>query len=392
MYTQGERGDSAARTPHHRRTWQRGSARVPGRRLAAQFAEEIELVRWRPGERFDVAACTRAEGMRRRYFFGSAINNFGRRRGAAGGGVHRLRARARCRARRASAACCPKKRHSPASCSRSRPTWIRRTARPHRVPAASRAGRYARGMRLFHVRLDKEVRVADALTFMAADRAQAEEAWAGDIIEPAPTTARSISATPCTQGERLYRFTGVPGTLPRRSSPRRSPKDPLRARGAAERPGAAVQGRCHAAVPAAAQQRADSSARWVRCSSRSWRSGCRTKYGVPVRVRAGDGAYRALGRERGRSPSSPRVSHPRPRQSRARSPARWCSSRALARQPATDAGALAGRRGFPRDPHRARRAAVGAHRAGAGAAAARAPSGMARARGLRCDIGAPEGP
>jgi len=44
------------------------------------------------------------------------------------------------------------------------------------------AGKYARGMRLFHVRLDKEVRVADALTFMAAERAHAEEACAGDII------------------------------------------------------------------------------------------------------------------------------------------------------------------------------------------------------------------
>ncbi len=44
------------------------------------------------------------------------------------------------------------------------------------------SGRYQRGMRLYHVRLGKEVRVADALTFMAADRAQAEEAYAGDII------------------------------------------------------------------------------------------------------------------------------------------------------------------------------------------------------------------
>jgi len=44
------------------------------------------------------------------------------------------------------------------------------------------SGRYARGMRLHHVRLDKDVRIADALTFLAADRSQAEEAYAGDII------------------------------------------------------------------------------------------------------------------------------------------------------------------------------------------------------------------
>ena len=45
------------------------------------------------------------------------------------------------------------------------------------------SGKYTRGMRLYHVRLGKEVRVADALTFMASDRAAAEEAFAGDIID-----------------------------------------------------------------------------------------------------------------------------------------------------------------------------------------------------------------
>jgi peptide chain release factor 3 len=44
------------------------------------------------------------------------------------------------------------------------------------------SGRYLRGMRLRHVRLGKEVRIADALTFMASDRERAEEAFAGDII------------------------------------------------------------------------------------------------------------------------------------------------------------------------------------------------------------------
>ena len=37
------------------------------------------------------------------------------------------------------------------------------------------SGGYRRGMRLYHVRLGKEVRIADALTFMAADRQQAAE-------------------------------------------------------------------------------------------------------------------------------------------------------------------------------------------------------------------------
>ncbi len=34
------------------------------------------------------------------------------------------------------------------------------------------SGRYARGMRMHHVRLDKDIRIADALTFLAADRSQ----------------------------------------------------------------------------------------------------------------------------------------------------------------------------------------------------------------------------
>ena len=37
-------------------------------------------------------------------------------------------------------------------------------------------------MRLFHVRAGKEMRLGDALTFMAADREHTDEAFAGDII------------------------------------------------------------------------------------------------------------------------------------------------------------------------------------------------------------------
>jgi peptide chain release factor 3 len=74
------------------------------------------------------------------------------------------------------------------------------------------AGRYERGMRLFHTRLGKEVRVADALTFMAAERAQAEEAYAGDIIGLHNHGTINIGDT-FTQGERLT-FTGVPNFAP----------------------------------------------------------------------------------------------------------------------------------------------------------------------------------
>src|SRR5256885_9171228 len=67
-------------------------------------------------------------------------------------------------------------------------------------------------MRLFHVRLDKEVRVADALTFMAAERAHAEEAYAGDIIGLHNHGTINIGDT-FTEGERLV-FTGVPNFAP----------------------------------------------------------------------------------------------------------------------------------------------------------------------------------
>src|SRR5690242_3768910 len=87
------------------------------------------------------------------------------------------------------------------------------------------SGKYARGMRLYHVRMAKEVRVADALTFMAAERAQAEEAWAGDIIGLHNYGTINIGDS-FTQGEQLA-FTGVPNFAPEIFR-RAVLKDPLR--------------------------------------------------------------------------------------------------------------------------------------------------------------------
>ncbi|MFN3587003.1 MAG: peptide chain release factor 3, partial [Moraxellaceae bacterium] len=44
------------------------------------------------------------------------------------------------------------------------------------------SGKYEKGLKMKHVRLGKEVRIADALTFLAGERAHLEEAWSGDII------------------------------------------------------------------------------------------------------------------------------------------------------------------------------------------------------------------
>jgi peptide chain release factor 3 len=87
------------------------------------------------------------------------------------------------------------------------------------------SGRYSRGMRMFHARLDKEIRVADALTFLAADRSQAEEAYAGDIIGLHNHGTINIGDT-FTDGEHLT-YTGVPNFAPELFR-RAVLKDPLR--------------------------------------------------------------------------------------------------------------------------------------------------------------------
>jgi peptide chain release factor 3 len=74
------------------------------------------------------------------------------------------------------------------------------------------SGRYTRGMRLYHVRLDKEIKVSDALTFMAADRTQTESACAGDILGLHNHGTINIGDT-FTEGERLT-FTGIPNFAP----------------------------------------------------------------------------------------------------------------------------------------------------------------------------------
>jgi peptide chain release factor 3 len=87
------------------------------------------------------------------------------------------------------------------------------------------SGCYQRGMRLHHVRLGKEVRVADALTFMAAERSQAETAYAGDIIGLHNHGTINIGDT-FTEGEKLA-FTGIPDFAPEMFR-RAVLRDPLR--------------------------------------------------------------------------------------------------------------------------------------------------------------------
>ena len=83
------------------------------------------------------------------------------------------------------------------------------------------SGRYEPAMRMHHVRLDKDARVSDAVTFMAGERAQAELAHAGDILGLHNHGSIQIGDT-FTEGEAL-RFKGVPNFAPelfRRVRPR----------------------------------------------------------------------------------------------------------------------------------------------------------------------------
>lgn len=74
------------------------------------------------------------------------------------------------------------------------------------------SGKYEKGMKLKHVRIGKDVVISDALTFMAGDRSQAEEAYAGDIIGLHNHGTIQIGDT-FTQGEN-FKFTGIPNFAP----------------------------------------------------------------------------------------------------------------------------------------------------------------------------------
>ena len=74
------------------------------------------------------------------------------------------------------------------------------------------SGRYSKGMRLFHVRLGKEMRINDALTFLAADRQHTDEAFAGDILGLHNHGTINIGDT-FTEGESIM-FTGIPNFAP----------------------------------------------------------------------------------------------------------------------------------------------------------------------------------
>ena len=74
------------------------------------------------------------------------------------------------------------------------------------------SGKFTRGMKVRHVRLGRDVQIANATIFMAQDRTNVEEAWPGDIIGIHNHGTIKIGDT-FTQGEDL-KFTGIPSFAP----------------------------------------------------------------------------------------------------------------------------------------------------------------------------------
>lgn len=74
------------------------------------------------------------------------------------------------------------------------------------------SGHYEKGMKMHQVRIGKDVKVANAITFMASERAQVETAYPGDIIGLHNHGTIQIGDT-FTQGEDL-KFTGIPNFSP----------------------------------------------------------------------------------------------------------------------------------------------------------------------------------
>lgn len=74
------------------------------------------------------------------------------------------------------------------------------------------SGKYTQGMKMFQVSLGRDVKISQALTFMASDREHIQEAWPGDIIGLYNHGTIQIGDT-FSEGEML-KFTGIPYFAP----------------------------------------------------------------------------------------------------------------------------------------------------------------------------------
>ncbi|MDH3859398.1 MAG: peptide chain release factor 3, partial [Gammaproteobacteria bacterium] len=186
--------------------------------MADELREEIELVRGAASE-FDLESYLRGELTP--VFFGSAINNFGM-----------------AELLDAISAYAPHPTPRPARSRDVAPDEDKLTGfvfkiqanmdKQHRDRIAFMricSGKYTRGMKLRHVRIGKDMKIPDALTFFAADRGRVEEAYTGDIIGIHNHGTIRIGDS-FSQGEQLA-FTGIPNFAPELFR-RAQLKDPLK--------------------------------------------------------------------------------------------------------------------------------------------------------------------
>jgi peptide chain release factor 3 len=172
---------------------------------AGELREEIELVRGASHE-FDSAAYLAGE--QTPVFFGSAINNFGVTPLLDAFVEHAPPPGPRMTIHRAVASDEPaltgfifKIQANMDPAHRDRVAFMRVCS-----------GCFRQGMKVHHVRLGKDIRIPNALTFMAQDRENVEEAWPGDIIGIHNHGTIAIGDA-FTEGEPLQ-FTGIPNFAP----------------------------------------------------------------------------------------------------------------------------------------------------------------------------------
>ncbi|EJX00884.1 peptide chain release factor 3, partial [gut metagenome] len=89
------------------------------------------------------------------------------------------------------------------------------------------SGRYVPGMKVYHTREGRDMKIANALTFMAQDRVLMSDAVAGDIIGIYNHGQLHIGDT-LTEGEKIG-FTGIPNFAPELFRSARC-KDPFKAK------------------------------------------------------------------------------------------------------------------------------------------------------------------
>jgi peptide chain release factor 3 len=172
---------------------------------AAELRDEIELVKG-ASHAFDPGACH--AGRQTPVFFGSAINNFGVTPLLDNFVDHAPPPGDRATTTRTV--------HSGESALSGFIFKIQANMDPaHRDRVAFMrvcSGRFHQGMKVRHVRLEKDIRIANALTFMAQERGKADQAWPGDIIGLHNRGTICIGDS-FTEGEALQ-FTGIPYFAP----------------------------------------------------------------------------------------------------------------------------------------------------------------------------------